>query len=221
MQTMKGRLFVLPVQQSWAAVSSRAVPSFCAPNDTVKSETKRSRFLPGLALAKIQLTVQVWSRFRWNWVCEIICLALVPKLGIAWKQILISLINRDIKSWKARCRDEWRLMRSHLAAITSNAIAVGGRRAHLAVSHTGINQEEVFWSPWIHFHLYWCDWGHSLALWGCRMINTSPKWASGYMILFFFFPCRCTAWKERRNLDHVKISNEIWRHCLLTSFLSS
>lgn len=136
-----------PIPQNWAAASSRALlalPSFCAPNDTIKS--KISRFLAVLVLAKIQLTVQVWSHLRWNRVCEIICLALVPKLGIAWKQILISLINRDIKSWKARCRDEWRLMRSHLVAITSNTTAVGGSRTHLAVSHTGINQEEVFWS---------------------------------------------------------------------------
>lgn len=146
--------------------------------------------------------MEAWSNFRCNWECETISLALVPKMGIAWKQILISLINGDIKSWKARCTDEWRLMRSHLEAITSNAFAVGGRRAHLAVSHAGINQEEVFWSPWIHFDLYWCDWEHSLALWGCRMINMSPNWASGYVI--FFFPLQMDAWKEKRSPYNAK-----------------
>lgn len=131
-------------------MSSRALPtapSFCAPNDKIKYQPTMNQFLPGLVLAKIQLTVQVWSHFRRYWSCEILCQALVPKLGIAWKQILISLINRDIKSWNARCRDEWRLMRSHLAAISRNVVAVRGRREHLAVSHTGINEEEVFSKP--------------------------------------------------------------------------
>lgn len=190
--------------QSWAVASSGVlltVPNVCAPNDNSRSK-RWAGFSPYVFYLRFGSQVQAWSHFRCNWESGIRSLALVPKLGIAWKQILISLFNRDLKTWKARCTDEWRLMRSHLEAITSNAIAVGGRQAHLAVSHAGINQEEVFWSLQIHFDLYWCDWEHSLALWGCRMINMSPNSASGYVIFFFF--CRWITWKENRNLYLIK-----------------
>lgn len=149
--------------------------------------------------------MQVWIHFRWNWVCKIM-FGHCSKV-ISCTKIRIFLINRDLKSWKVRCRDIccpiwWQ-------SLVIPLLWEEGRRAHLAVSHTRINWKEVLWSQCIHCDLYWYDWKHSLTLWICRTINASPKCAFGFVINFFFF-CRRIAWKER---------DEIWRNCFLAPFL--
>lgn len=127
---------------------------------------------------------------------------------ISCTKIRIFLINRDLKSWKVRCRD----IRCPIwwQSLVIPLLWEEGRRAHLAASHTRINWKEVLWSQCIHCDLYWYDWKHSLTLWICRTINASPKMCLWICDSFFFFLQTDSLEGKRWNLEELFSGTISW-----------